>query len=107
MHGVSEGAAARPPSAEAQLDFLRKVQRVLGEGNFVATYKFALLHALADLAVQHGDDSGDELTLSVEQLAAAMIELYWRQSQRFPGAAGRQDAVLHQIHNQAKPAEIV
>src|SRR5262245_38505008 len=36
-----------------------------------------------------------------------MIELYWRQSQRFPGAAERQDAVLHQIHNQAKAAEIV
>ena len=44
------------PSAEAQVRFLRDLQRILDEGSFVATYKFALIHALADLAVERGDD---------------------------------------------------
>ncbi len=43
-----------PPSAEAQLAFLAKLQRLFAEGDFTATYNFALLIALADLAV--GDD---------------------------------------------------
>ena len=35
------------PSAEAQVRFLRDPQRILDEGSFVATYKSALIHALA------------------------------------------------------------
>ena len=40
------------------------LQRILSEGNFVATYKYALLQALADLAVLKGDDSGAPLPLA-------------------------------------------
>ena len=39
-------------SATRDLEFLRKIQRLLSEGEFVATYKFALLQALADLSVE-------------------------------------------------------
>ena len=35
-----------------ELEFLRKLQRLLAEGDFVATYKFALLNALADLSLE-------------------------------------------------------
>ena len=35
-----------------ELEFLRKLQRLLAEGDFVATYKFALLNALADLCLE-------------------------------------------------------
>jgi hypothetical protein len=76
-----------PPSAEAQVAFLRDVQRLLVEGSFTATYKFALLQALADLAVLRGDDSGDGLTLGTLEIAEAMIGLYWRQALPYPGAA--------------------
>ena len=48
----------RPPTPEQQLRFLRQFQRLLDEGSFVATYKFALLHAIVDLGVAKGDDSG-------------------------------------------------
>ena len=41
------------PSEATQLGFLADVQRVLEEGRFTATYKFALLIALTDLAVEH------------------------------------------------------
>ena len=42
----------------AAIQFLINVQRLLDEGLFVATYKFALLLSLADLAIELGDDSG-------------------------------------------------
>ena len=47
-----------PPTPEEQVLFLRNLQRLLVEGQFVASYKFALLHAMADLCVLQGDDSG-------------------------------------------------
>ena len=49
------------PTAEEQLKFLTNLQRLLAEGQFVATYKYALLLALADIAVESGDDSGNPL----------------------------------------------
>ncbi len=39
------------PSAREQLDFIQKLRRLMDEGSFVATYKYALLHAIADLCV--------------------------------------------------------
>jgi hypothetical protein len=41
-----------------QIRFLLNLQRLLTDGQFTATYKYALLMALADLSVEHGDDSG-------------------------------------------------
>ena len=38
-----------PPSSDEQIKFLVNLQRLLDEGLFVASYKFALLLALADL----------------------------------------------------------
>jgi hypothetical protein len=67
------------PTPEEQVQFLRNVQRLLAEGQFVASYKYALLHALADLAVLKGEDSGAPLDLSTKEIAAKFVELYWRQ----------------------------
>ena len=39
-----------PPSPAEQVRFLHNLQRILAEDSFVASYKFALLHGLADLA---------------------------------------------------------
>ena len=50
--------SAIAPSPEAQLQFLSKLQRLFAEGDFTATYKFALLMALADLAIELGADDG-------------------------------------------------
>lgn len=38
------------PSAEFQLDFLAKVERILSQGQFTTTYKFALLIALTNIS---------------------------------------------------------
>ena len=59
-----------PPTAEEQLRFLTNLQRLLAEGQFVATYKYALLLALADIAVESGDNSGDSLKLDFIHLCS-------------------------------------
>jgi len=91
------------PTAEDQLRFLRDVQRLLEEGSFTATYKFALVHAIADLAVQRGDDSGEELPLPIAAIAERFVELYWRQV--LPWQGPDRSAVLQQ--NTGRQAAIV
>ena len=68
------------PTAESQIQFLIQIQRLLAEGVFTATYKYALLLALADLAIEVGNDSGGELLLSTTQIAEKFIDQYWRQA---------------------------
>jgi hypothetical protein len=76
-----------PPTLEQQVLFLRNIQRLLGEGLFVASYKYVLLHALADLVVITGDDSGAPLELETQEIAAQYIELYWRLARVFVSVA--------------------
>jgi 5-methylcytosine-specific restriction endonuclease McrA len=86
-----------PPSAEAQLNFLAKLQRLFAEGDFAATYKFALLISLADLAVELGSDDGAELILTNRQIAERFVQLYWRQINPYGnGREGTQPGVLIQ-----------
>lgn len=104
-----DARASESPSAEDQLKLLGDVQRILSEGAFVATYKYALLIALADLAVLYGADDGARLTLPTYAIAERFIALYWRQASPFPstdGAAavlaqntGRQAAVVRLIQD--------
>ena len=95
-----------PPPAEAQLSFLAKLQRLFAEGDFTATYKFALLIVLADLAVELGQDDGSELTLSTRQLGERFIDLYWRHVLPYSrGSADAGNGVLAQ-NNGAQSAVI-
>ena len=94
------------PSPEAQLVFLSKLQRLFAEGDFTATYKFALLIALADLAVELGDDSGAALELGHRGIAAKFIELYWQQSAPYStGRSGTSHSVL--VQNSGTQAAII
>jgi hypothetical protein len=97
---------APPPAPGQQVEFLRLLQRILTDGSFVATYKYALLHALADLAVLRGEDAGDELVLGTSQIAEQMIELYWRQALPFPAREER-GAAVHLRQNTGRPASIL
>src|SRR5712664_3817953 len=91
------------PSSDEQIKFLVNLQRLLNEGQFVASYKFALLLALADLAIEQGDDSGAPLQLSTNAIAEKFIQYYWRQALPYPASSearvlrqntGNQAAVL-------------
>lgn len=93
-----------PPTAEEQVAFLTNIQRLLAEGTFVATYKYALLLALADLSVESGDDTGAPLGLPISAIAEKVLISYWRQACPYPGAAGL-STILKQ--NTGKQAAIV
>lgn len=93
-----------PPTPAAQVAFLRSIQRILTEGAFVASYKYALLHALADLAVLRGDESGDSLGLTTFEIAERFVEVYWTHATPYPGAGdvlkqntGGQAAVINRV----------
>ncbi len=93
------------PTPEQQVQFLRNMQRLLAEGQFVASYKFALIHALADLAVVKGDDSGAPLGIDTKDIAAKFVELYWRQSRPFQVSGETTGLILQQ--NTGKQAAII
>lgn len=93
------------PTPEQQINFLIKIQRLLGEGRFVASYKFALLQALADLSVEKGDDSGEPLKLTASDIAVKFIQYYWRQT--LPLAAPTIDEPLILRQNTGQQAAVV
>jgi 5-methylcytosine-specific restriction endonuclease McrA len=82
---------------EFQLEFLSKIQRLFAEGDFTATYKFALLISLADLAVERGTDSNETLVLSHQSIGLKFIQLYWQQSAPFSG----HDVLVQNLGTQA------
>jgi hypothetical protein len=93
------------PTPEEEVTFLRNVQRLLAEGLFVASYKYALLHVLADLAVLKGEDTGAPLELTTKEIAAKFVELYWQQCRPFQVGGVSSDLILQQ--NTGKQAAII
>jgi len=91
-----------PDSAE-QVAFLRQIQALLEDGGFVATYKYALLHALCDLSVENKPGRDGTLHVPLSALAAKFIEYYWRQSAVYCG--NDESGVLRQ--NDGRQAEVV
>jgi hypothetical protein len=95
-----------PPTAGEQIRFLVNLQRLLEEGSFVASYKFALLLSLADLSIENGDDSGAPLKIDVTEIAEKFIQYYWRQVIPYPSPSsakilqqntGRQAAIINSV----------
>ena len=94
------------PSPSDQLRFLKDIQALLEDGQFVATYKFALLIALADLAVESGIDDDRPLTVPLSAIAEKYIEYYWQQSAPYSGTGSAQ--VLRQsTGDQAKIVQLL
>lgn len=58
--------------------FLRCLQRLLSQGDFVIYDKYALLISLTRWAVQHPDHD-ESRPLHVDRLAPYFAELYWPQ----------------------------
>lgn len=95
-----------PPKPDAQLVFLSKLQRLFSEGDFTATYKFALLSALADLAVERGRDDGDRLRLTHRTIAATFVDLYWQQTAPYSRGPGQADIGVLAQNNGAQAAVV-
>ena len=94
-----------PPTPDEQIRFLANLQRLLDEGQFTASYKFALLLSLADLSVEKSDDSdsGSALRLTTDEIGKKFIQYYWRQVAPYP--ATEEARVLQQ--NTGRQAEVV
>jgi uncharacterized membrane protein YqjE len=100
---VRTNSNSTPPTAEFHLAFLAKIERLLAEGRFTSTYKFALLIALTNIAVERGDDSGDELEVEVDEIARQFLELYWSMARPYP----RVNVILKQNREAAKPSRMI
>ena len=94
-----------PPTPDEQVLFLRNIQRLLVEGQFTASYKFALLHAIADLCVLKGNDSGAALDLDTHEIAEKFIELYWQQCRPFEIGGNTTGIIL--LQNKGKQAAVI
>lgn len=93
-------------TARAQLVFLDKIQRLFDEGEFSATYKFALMLTLIELAIECGSDDDAELVLPLDVVAERFALLYWRQSCSYGPASGEaENGVL--LQNQGKQAAVI
>jgi 5-methylcytosine-specific restriction endonuclease McrA len=95
------------PSATEQIQFLSNLQRLFSEGSFVSTYKFALLSALADIAVETGDDTGAELTISIRRIAEKFVEYYWRQSRPYFFSVGNTACSITLRQNTGREAGVL
>ena len=84
-----------------ELQFLRKLQRLLNEGDFVATYKFALLNALADLCLERSSDADGSLGVPLAAIADKFIEYYWPQARPYRAHEGRAFVLLQNAGKQA------
>jgi hypothetical protein len=91
------------PTADAQFAFLGKIERLLAEGRFTSTYKFALIIALTNIAVEQGDDSGDALEVDLDDVARQYLALYWNMARPYP----RVNAILKQNREAAKPSKMI
>jgi len=82
------------PTAQFQLNFLRRIQWLLESSSYTSTYKFALLMATANLAIESGVNDDRECSISYQQLAEQFIQLYWIQVLPFSDQSS--DSVLRQ-----------
>lgn len=71
------------PASDDQVRFLTQLQCLLDGASFSATYKYALLLSLADLAVEQGVDDTAELALSTDAIAEKFVEYYWEHCRPF------------------------
>ncbi|EGF30772.1 hypothetical protein IMCC9480_791 [Oxalobacteraceae bacterium IMCC9480] len=96
MDALIASASALEPDAGQQLAFLRQLQRLFQEGDFTSTYKYALLLALAELAIECDGHAGAELVLPMERIAGKFAEFYWLQSLPYSADATGNHGVLFQ-----------
>jgi hypothetical protein len=81
-------------SPQYQIEFLSNLQRLLSEGSFVSTYKYALLLALADLSVELGRDDDLPLQIPTRRIGEKFAEYYWRQCAPYLPAGGEPCSLL-------------
>lgn len=90
-----------------QIDFISYVQRLLQEGDFASTYKFAFLHALADICIEKDIPSNGMLSILLDEIVDTMISLYWQHAKPFFPAKEQQLQGGILLQNPGKQAKII
>ncbi|MDO9016086.1 MAG: HIT domain-containing protein [Myxococcales bacterium] len=92
------------PRVVADPAFVEKLLTLLDQGQFTATYKFAVLLGLVDLCMEHATGQGAAPeSITTAQLAQKVLALYWPQATAFRGTA----AVLRQSSGRLQDAKIL
>ena len=103
MNLVTDQNSIFASTEQLQLNFISYIQRLLVEGDFSATYKYALLHALADCAIEYPlEDERASLCIHLDSLVDKFIELYWHHASPFASATGKSDLLLQNAGKQSK-----
>lgn len=89
---------------QKQLDFIAYIQRLLIEGDFVATYKYALLHAIADICIEQplNNNPRDEVVIPFTEIVEKFLTLYWQHAVPFSKSEGHKAILLQNTGKQAK-----
>lgn len=87
--------------------FAEKMLTLLDDGLYTATYKYAVLLGLLDLALKGVDQHGDPPQMvTTRQLAEKVIEIYWRHAVPF-GRGSSADVLRQNAGRPTAQAEIV
>ncbi len=66
-----------------QINFISYLQRLMQEGNFASTYKFAFLHAIADICIEKNITNNEQLIIPFDDIVDKLITLYWQHAKPF------------------------
>ena len=86
------------------LVLLERVQNLLRDSSYTTTYKFALLRALCDLAIELPDSTSN---IALQTIAERFIHLYWRQVQLFTLPDQDKEVQLVQCSMKNKPSKVI
>ncbi len=90
-----------------QIDFISYIQRLLQEGDFASTYKFAFLHALADICIEKNIDSNECLIITYDEIVDKLILLYWQHAKPFSSALNSDESGGVLLQNSGSQAKII
>jgi 5-methylcytosine-specific restriction endonuclease McrA len=99
---VTGSHSALAKEAHRHLLLLERLQHLLRDSRYTTTYKFAVLHALCDLALEM---PVREQRVPLTQLAERVMELYWQQVIPFQAPSARKPVSLRQ--STGGPAAVV
>jgi len=90
-----------------QIEFISYLQRLLQEGDFSSTYKFAFLHALADISIERDTPNDGKLQISLDEIVEKLILLYWQHAKPFFPEQDQQLTGGILLQNAGKQAKII
>jgi 5-methylcytosine-specific restriction endonuclease McrA len=90
------------------ISFAERALTLVDQGRFTATYKYAVLLGLMDLALELSSKSGrPPQTLTTKQLAEKIIEIYWPHTNPFMVTQKKSRVLLQNQGRDGSQAEII